>query len=84
MREKESEREERGKGKANDGRRDGIYRSMPQPFFFLSLQNFQQRYGYKNASLDAKEKAKLQAEILELVFAHGEYWLAKGELLRKR
>jgi hypothetical protein len=51
---------------------------------FLSLQNFQQRYGYKNASLDAKEKAKLQAEILELVFAHGEYWLAKGELLRKR
>lgn len=53
-------------------------------FFFLSLENFQQRYGYKNASLDAKEKARLQAEILELVFAHGEYWLAKGELLRKR
>ena len=42
--------------------------------FFFKPSSFpqQQRYGYKNAALDAKDKAKLQAEILELVFAHGE------------
>lgn len=39
---------------------------------FAKKKTPQQRYGYKNAALDAKEKAKLQAEILELIFAHGE------------
>lgn len=34
---------------------------------------FQQRYGYKNSAVDAKEKAKLQAEILDLLFSHGEF-----------
>ena len=50
----------------------GLSLSHPSPSSLDTLPLPQQRYGYKNAALDAKEKAKLQAEILELVFAHGE------------
>ena len=68
-------------------RRDGIDQSMASlslsTFFFfpLSCEPSTQRYGYKNAALDAKDKAKLQAEILELIFAHGEYFLGEGRKL---
>ena len=73
------ERERRNK--SMDGAMELIdqCRSLLNFPFLLLRQTFTQRYGYKNAALDAKEKAKLQAEILELVFAHGEHWRVEEE-----